>query len=108
MTPSAAEAPLRLRPVDLRPTPCKVCGAPAPLFGVQDFNRSCEELRGRFLPLAGVQVAKEQYIDGSPMTSEEKAAAERSLQRFARGIYEKKIKPAEEQITSPVRGSIRR
>lgn len=53
---TAADAPLRLRPVDLRPTPCKVCGAAAPLFGVQDFNRSCEELRGRFLPLAGVPV----------------------------------------------------
>lgn len=47
---------LRLRPLDPRPVPCKICQAPAPLFGVQDFNRSCEEQRGKFLPLSGVPV----------------------------------------------------
>jgi 2-polyprenyl-6-hydroxyphenyl methylase/3-demethylubiquinone-9 3-methyltransferase len=55
--PSAAEdRPLRLRAVDPRPAPCKVCGAAAPLFGVQDFNRSCEELRGVFQPLSATPV----------------------------------------------------
>lgn len=47
---------LRLRPADPRPAPCKICGGPSPLFGVTDFNRSCEEIRGRFLPLAGLAV----------------------------------------------------
>lgn len=49
-------AALTLRPARPEPVPCKVCGAPAPLFGVTDFNRSCEETRGRFLPLTGVAV----------------------------------------------------
>lgn len=33
-----------------------MCGAAAPLYGVTDFNRSCEEARGRYLPLAGTAV----------------------------------------------------
>lgn len=36
--------------------PCKICGAAAPLFGVVDFNRSCEEVRGRYLPLSGIAI----------------------------------------------------
>ena len=59
------------------------------------------------LPLAGVQLAKEKYIEPSDMTPEEKAAANRSLQRFARGIYEKKITPAEEQITDVIKPVVR-
>ncbi len=43
------------------------------------------------LPLAGVQAARQKYIEPSDMKPEEKAAAIRSLQRFARGVYEKKI-----------------
>ena len=35
---------------------CKVCHNEAPLYGVTDFNKSCEEHHGRFLPLAGVAV----------------------------------------------------
>lgn len=37
-------------------TACKVCGAQATLCGVADFNKSCEERRGHFLPLSGVPV----------------------------------------------------
>ncbi|THD59556.1 MAG: class I SAM-dependent methyltransferase [Phenylobacterium sp.] len=51
----AAQA-LSLRPADPRPAPCKVCGADAPLFGLTDFNRSCEEARGKVLPLSGAAV----------------------------------------------------
>jgi 2-polyprenyl-6-hydroxyphenyl methylase/3-demethylubiquinone-9 3-methyltransferase len=36
--------------------PCKVCGVPAPLFGVCDFNRSCEEHRGKVLPMSGIPI----------------------------------------------------
>lgn len=36
--------------------PCKICGGPASLFGVVDFNRSCEEARGMFLPLSGIAI----------------------------------------------------
>ena len=32
---------------------CLVCGQTAPLYDVVDFNKSCEEYRGRFLPHSG-------------------------------------------------------
>lgn len=35
---------------------CPVCGALPELLDVVDFNKSCEELRGRFLPLSGIPV----------------------------------------------------
>lgn len=47
---------LTLRPHDHAPAACKVCGAPAAFFGIVDFNRSCEEVRGKVLPPAGVAV----------------------------------------------------
>jgi SAM-dependent methyltransferase len=37
-------------------SPCKICGGAAELFGVVDFNKSCEEVRGYKLPLSGVAV----------------------------------------------------
>jgi SAM-dependent methyltransferase len=45
-----------LRPVSTAPQPCKICGGSAALYGVVDFNKSCEERRGIRLPLAGVPV----------------------------------------------------
>ena len=36
--------------------PCKICKIAAALFGVVDFNRSCEEVRGKFLPLSGIPI----------------------------------------------------
>jgi 2-polyprenyl-6-hydroxyphenyl methylase/3-demethylubiquinone-9 3-methyltransferase len=35
---------------------CKICATPAPLYGVVDFNKSCEEFNGKFFPLAGIPV----------------------------------------------------
>lgn len=43
------------------------------------------------IPLAGVQVARHKYIEPSNMSETEKAEAVLSLQRFARGVFEKKI-----------------
>jgi SAM-dependent methyltransferase len=54
--PTAAKRPFHVRPVQAGPTPCKVCGQDADLFGVHDFNRSCEEGRGAYLPLVGVPI----------------------------------------------------
>ena len=51
-----AAPPVRLRPFDAGPTPCKVCDGEARPFGVCDFNRSCEEARGKFLPATGIEV----------------------------------------------------
>lgn len=73
-----------------------------------ELGRVFEELeKSPLWPLFGVQVAKEKYIDRSDMTSEERAAAERSLQRFAKGIHDKKITPAEEQITDAIKPIVR-
>lgn len=47
------------------------------------------------VPLAGVQMARQQYIEPSDMTEQEKAAANLAIQRFARGVYEKKISKEE-------------
>lgn len=33
--------------------PCPICDQPAPALDVVDFNKSCEEAKGKFLPLAG-------------------------------------------------------
>ncbi|HEY0224239.1 MAG TPA: class I SAM-dependent methyltransferase [Pseudolabrys sp.] len=38
------------------PTACKICNEPAPLFGVVDFNKSCEDRRGLRLPVSGTPV----------------------------------------------------
>jgi hypothetical protein len=45
-----------IRAVSTDQRPCKVCDAPTSLFGVVDFNRSCEEARGRYLPLSGIAI----------------------------------------------------
>jgi len=36
--------------------PCKICGGPAALDGVVDFNKNCAEAQGVVLPLLGVPV----------------------------------------------------
>jgi len=46
-----------LQPVaDVRPTLCKVCEGPSPLFGVIDFHKSCIEAQGKRLPMSGYPV----------------------------------------------------
>lgn len=45
-----------LRAAEPSPVPCTVCGAPAPLFGVADFHKSCLEREGRRLNLLGLPV----------------------------------------------------
>jgi 2-polyprenyl-6-hydroxyphenyl methylase/3-demethylubiquinone-9 3-methyltransferase len=36
--------------------PCKICGGEARPLGIVDFNRSCEEVRGLWLPRVGVPI----------------------------------------------------
>jgi hypothetical protein len=46
-----------LQRIGLQFTACKCCGTPSPLFGVVDFNKNCEAIRGRDpLELSGVPV----------------------------------------------------
>jgi SAM-dependent methyltransferase len=41
----------------MNPTPaCPICNSPCTLLDVVDFNKSCEEARGKFLELTGVPV----------------------------------------------------
>jgi hypothetical protein len=44
------------KPVSPEPVPCKICGAAAALYGVVDFQKTCEEVRGFHLPLSGMPV----------------------------------------------------
>ena len=45
-----------LKPLSAAASSCKICGGQASLFGVVDFNRSCEDWREVFFPLSGVPV----------------------------------------------------
>jgi hypothetical protein len=55
------------------------------------------------LPVAGVQAAQYKYIEPSDMSPDEKAAGVRSLQRFARGVHERKIsKEIVDDVIKPV------
>lgn len=58
---------------------------------------------GPLLPLAGVQAARQKYIEPSDMAPEKKAASILTLQRFARGVHEKKIsKEVIDDVVKPV------
>ena len=51
-----------------------------------------------------VYVAEEQYINPSDLSDEEKADALLTLQRFARGVFEKSIpQKALDEITAPIK-----
>lgn len=55
------------------------------------------------LPLGMVQVAEAQILKPSTLSAEEKAAGERSLQRFARGVFEGKLVQADvEAVITPI------
>jgi hypothetical protein len=43
------------------------------------------------IPLAGVQAVRTKYIEPSNMSAEEKAEANLTVQRYARGVHERKI-----------------
>jgi hypothetical protein len=58
---------------------------------------------GPLLPLAGVQAARQKYVEPSDMTPKEKEEAILTLQRFARGVHEKKIpKEIIDDVVKPV------
>jgi len=47
---------LSLKPASTAPSPCKICGEPAPLYGTVDFNRNCDIEGGIKLPPSGTPV----------------------------------------------------
>ena len=46
-----------IEPMSKQAPPCQVCGGPSEWLDALDFNKSCEEARGKFLPRSGVLVA---------------------------------------------------
>lgn len=65
-----------------------------------------EVMEGPVLPVGLVMAAESKYVIPSGLTTEEKDGAKRTLQRLARGIYEKKITdtdldPIVQPITKP-------
>jgi hypothetical protein len=55
------------------------------------------------IPLAGVQFARHKYIEPSDMSETEKAEATLAVQRFARGVYEKKIQKDDvDEVVKPI------
>jgi hypothetical protein len=45
-----------LKPASTAVCPCKICGGPAALYGVVDFHKSCNEMRGVRFSLSGVPI----------------------------------------------------
>jgi SAM-dependent methyltransferase len=45
-----------LKPQIAGPVPCKICGAAAPVVGAVDFNKSCEEPHGTYLPPSWIEI----------------------------------------------------
>jgi SAM-dependent methyltransferase len=45
-----------LKSASATPTPCKICGGPSQLYGVTDFHKCCEEVRGTRLPVSGIPI----------------------------------------------------
>lgn len=61
-------------------------------ISMQEMARILESVeKSPLLPLAAVQAVRQKYIEASNMTTEEKAAAMLTVQRYARGVHEKKI-----------------
>ncbi len=50
-------------------------------------------VEGPIMPLAMVAAAEKQYVNPSSLSNEDKAAAVRTLQRVAKGVVDKSIKP---------------
>jgi len=58
---------------------------------------------GPLIPLAGVQFARHKYIEPSAMTPAEKASSILTVQRLARGVYEKRIPRSElDEVIKPI------
>jgi SAM-dependent methyltransferase len=75
----------RLRPVTAAATPCKICGGQAPLFGVVDFQQSCDDWRQVVFSLSGVPVYYRRCADCQFLFTD--AFDDWSLEDFRQHIY---------------------
>ncbi len=70
----------------------------------EDLQRVMEQLaEGPLLPLGAVYAVKENYLDPSELTDEEKAEGHLALNRFAQGVLAKKLGERDiEEVTAPL------
>lgn len=62
-----------------------------------------EVVSGPLLPVGIVAAAEEKYMKPSGLSQEEKDAGKRTMQRFARGLFEKKVAEADAQkVLEPI------
>lgn len=79
-----------LRPVSTAPCPCKICGSPAPLFGVVDFHQSCADIRGVQFRLSGLPIYYRRCSNCSFLFTD--AFDDWSLEQFKTHIYNEDYK----------------
>lgn len=72
---------------------------------MEDLGRVLQEIQeGPIIPVGGVMYFEQKYIANSGMSEEEKAAASRTLDRFARGVYEEEIPDeAVDEVLAPIK-----
>ncbi len=74
-----------LKPLRTAPQPCKVCDGSAPLYGVVDFHKSCQEERGFRLPLSGLPIYYRRCANCQFLFTD--AFDDWSTEQFKRHIY---------------------
>jgi hypothetical protein len=79
-----------LKPVTASRLPCKICGGQAELYGVVDFHKSCEEVRGIRFTLSGVPIYYYRCSDCKFVFTE--AFDNWSTEQFKANIYNEQYK----------------
>jgi len=74
-----------LNPMSAAASGCKICGGQASLFGVVDFNRSCEDWREVFFPLSGVPIYYRRCVECKFLFTD--AFDDWSIETFKAHIY---------------------
>jgi SAM-dependent methyltransferase len=83
----------KLKPVTAYALPCKICRGRADLYGVVDFHKSCEELRGINFMLSGVPVYYYRCTSCKFVFTE--AFDDWSIEQFKANIYNEQYKLAD-------------
>jgi 2-polyprenyl-6-hydroxyphenyl methylase/3-demethylubiquinone-9 3-methyltransferase len=91
----------RLKPVTCSAVSCKICGNRAELYGVVDFHKSCEELRGVSFLLSGVPVYYYRCTGCKFVFTE--AFDQWSIEQFKVNIYNEQYKLVDPEYEHEVR-----
>jgi SAM-dependent methyltransferase len=87
-----------LKPLSAAASSCKICGGQASLFGVVDFNRSCEDWREVLLSLSGVPVYYRRCAECKFLFTD--AFDDWSIEEFRTHIYNDEYKLVDPQYAS--------